>query len=783
MEQANIEGPYIGLEPYTEKEAAFFFGRDKDSRLIIANLFAAKLTLLYGASGVGKTSALCAGVINQLRQRNDLLVIFFNTWQIDPLGALKDAVIDAASNITGESSPLLDSASLAEYLTTSVSRLRRRLMLIFDQFEEYFLYHPRGDAFAAEFSEAVTRADIPVSFLISIREDALAKLDHFEGRIPCLFDNYLRLEHLNRSAAKDAIEKPLDYYNKQFPSKRVEIDQNMVNTIIDQVSTGKVGIGEVGRGRIVLSQQAETQIETPYLQLVMTRLWEEEIKERSPVFRRETLDKLKGAEGIVRRHLDDAMEKLRPHERDIAVIIFSYLVTPSGTKIALAAEDLYDLATINDPTAKLKLAQIEALLEDLSKKTNRILRPVSLPVSASWSAGAIRGRFRGTGQLDQTRYEIYHDALTKPILDWRTRYLQEQAAVKGGRRAKWLWILAVIVALAAGILFGVMSYRYNWGGVRVKYLAGKNANSMDVVDWLTKEKGGEIVYDNFDSLGTKKALMALSFAYELDSDKAKAELRTILNEIKRLTSPQGVPIKLLENSLNILEEIYRQIPDSAIQVVANTLKARVIFAKLNDQVKLATVSDTTLLRGFQNFLRAYPQYIDSVKQKVDNLQKSVARFNRQLAMQTSDTLTINKKLVSWQDFARLQRASPEKSHANRQIQLLDSLKSNLASIVAEDDFVTCRNVADRVPQGISERFSPGSVWAWARVRAPRAEKVTFKWYTRTELYHAQRYVVQQATSYRVYTAKSYSTEQAGRNEVRLYNSQNILIGRRVFYIR
>ena len=53
-----------------------------------------------------------------------------------------------------------------------------------------FLYHPQDDAFAQEFPTAVMQADAPVSFLIAIREDALAKLDRFEGRIPILFDNY-----------------------------------------------------------------------------------------------------------------------------------------------------------------------------------------------------------------------------------------------------------------------------------------------------------------------------------------------------------------------------------------------------------------------------------------------------------------------------------------------------------------------------------------------------------------------------------------------------------------
>jgi hypothetical protein len=47
--------PYRGLMPYTEDDAELFFGRDRDTRLIIDNLKAYRITVLYGPSGVGKS--------------------------------------------------------------------------------------------------------------------------------------------------------------------------------------------------------------------------------------------------------------------------------------------------------------------------------------------------------------------------------------------------------------------------------------------------------------------------------------------------------------------------------------------------------------------------------------------------------------------------------------------------------------------------------------------------------------------------------------------------------
>jgi putative ribosome biogenesis GTPase RsgA len=58
--------PYKGIVPYGEADAAYFFGRQTEQEIITANLLASRLTLFYGASGVGKTSVLRAGVAHRL---------------------------------------------------------------------------------------------------------------------------------------------------------------------------------------------------------------------------------------------------------------------------------------------------------------------------------------------------------------------------------------------------------------------------------------------------------------------------------------------------------------------------------------------------------------------------------------------------------------------------------------------------------------------------------------------------------------------------------------------
>ena len=78
-----ILDPYIGLRPYTDSDddRARFFGREQDQEIIIANLYAASLTVFYGASGVGKSSVLLAGVVPELRQTPRFACVVFRTWQ------------------------------------------------------------------------------------------------------------------------------------------------------------------------------------------------------------------------------------------------------------------------------------------------------------------------------------------------------------------------------------------------------------------------------------------------------------------------------------------------------------------------------------------------------------------------------------------------------------------------------------------------------------------------------------------------------------------------------
>jgi WD40 repeat protein len=417
--------PYKGLAAFEDSEldASFFFGRDREQGVVTANLTAARLTLLYGLSGVGKSSILRAGVVRRLRALpGPLAVVVFDGWRDDPGRRLREEVAATAG---------VDPAgSLADTLQAACARLGGELYVILDGAEEYFVYHAEEDepgTFAADFPDAVLRPRLPAYFLLSLREDALAALDRFKTRIPSLYANSLRLEHLDRVAAREAINGPLDRYNRMTPETPVAIEPELVGAVLDQVATGKVDLGR-GRG-VVDGSSSAGQVETPYLSLVMERLWQAEQSAGSRVLRLSTLIALGGAEQIVRDHLDDALELLPAESQEAAAEMFNHLVTPSGTKIAHSVSDLAEYASVRE-------GELEPVLQTLA--TERILRPVA-------------------GNGGSGRYEIVHDVLANAVLAWRsayatTRALEAERAASHKRVRRLLVVVVVALVLLAAMV-------------------------------------------------------------------------------------------------------------------------------------------------------------------------------------------------------------------------------------------------------------------------------------------------------------------------------------------
>jgi hypothetical protein len=426
MNEPQFERLFKGLDFYSEKDELLFFGRENEAEVIGENLCAYRLTVLYGPGGVGKSSVLQAGVMPALRRASDERVrrklrpyvpVYFRSWSDKPLQALVSTIMGAARG-EQQSDPVQTGTLPAGTLAKAVEACSRsgEVLLILDQFEEYFIQHAgeQGEmTFAQQFPLIADSDALGVKVLISIREDMLFGLDRFKGSIRNLFGNRIRLDRLDRKSGERAIRGPIERYSAdQGIPESDTMEDALVQVVLDDVQEKekeKEGVlVDLPDGEAASDEPLTRKISAPYLQLVMDALCKAETERGSTKLRLGTLQELGGAKAIAKSHVESRMANLRPAERDAAATLFHYLVSPSGAKRTYSFGDLRDQIDLN-------ASELAALLRMLVDA--RILR------AAGHEAGA---------SDDQAHeiYGIFHDILAEPIQQWRQKELT--AAVKKG---------------------------------------------------------------------------------------------------------------------------------------------------------------------------------------------------------------------------------------------------------------------------------------------------------------------------------------------------------------
>jgi WD40 repeat protein len=404
--------PYVGLDPFEAAHASYFFGRSQDSRIIADHVRARPVTVLYGPSGVGKTSVLNVGLPASLSRGRDWIIAPMREWQ-DP-ERLEHIAIDAVlGTLPNPPRRPVERLALAPFLTWVVRATGRPLLLILDQFEEYFLYRDRERMRELEMAmgDLIARRDLPLHVLVALREDSLYQLDELRRFVPGVLDTTLKLSHLSDRAVEEAIRDPIEEYNRDYRKGdiKIAVEDRLVTTLIRQLKEAEVGLG-LGNTASV----EDRPIELSYLQLALTKLWIAEGGPKATALRETTLideTRLGGVPRLVRDHVKTVMEKLPTEEQCLCAKIFDRLVTGIGSKIAypteaLAADD------VAGPDASQ--ARVEAVLRKLTPKDSRIVRPVT--------TNGLPG------------FEIFHDVLGLPVLEWKRTFQDEV------RRGFRLWL-------------------------------------------------------------------------------------------------------------------------------------------------------------------------------------------------------------------------------------------------------------------------------------------------------------------------------------------------------
>ena len=399
------QSPYKGLASFEDSalDALLFFGREREVAAVAANVLANRLTVLYGPSGVGKSSLLGAGVARRLRELSGAPVVVHDTWAEDPAARLI-ASVHAECGELGATAGLVDTVAAA-------AQQSGELHLLLDNFEEYILYHGLEGPLSATLPELLRRPGLRVNVLLALRDDALAELDEFAGRIPELFSNLLRLDRLDREAGRAAILGPLARYS-ELAGEQFTAEDALVEAVLDEAST-------------------DSGVEAPYLQLVLERLWEREQESGSRELRLSTLRAIGGARAVVREHVRGALNALPLVEQEAAARVVRQLVTPSGRKVSHEPSDLAEYADVDD-------AELRRLLERLGRE--RIVRGVNGMQGAP------------------TRYEIFHDVLGPPILAWQAEHQLQAERIRARLQRRRLRVIIAASLVALAVVAAIAAY-------------------------------------------------------------------------------------------------------------------------------------------------------------------------------------------------------------------------------------------------------------------------------------------------------------------------------------
>jgi uncharacterized delta-60 repeat protein len=159
--------PYRGLEPFTEDDAEFFFGRERVVEHLLERLRQEpRFLAVLGPSGSGKSSLVQAGLIPRLRRgavpRSDRWAFIVIRPGKNPLAELE------AAGLSGASQGLVEAVWNWQHLHPEAERLT----LVMDQFEELLVDCPEETRreFVAQLA-ALLDSSLPVTVILVIRDD------------------------------------------------------------------------------------------------------------------------------------------------------------------------------------------------------------------------------------------------------------------------------------------------------------------------------------------------------------------------------------------------------------------------------------------------------------------------------------------------------------------------------------------------------------------------------------------------------------------------------------
>lgn len=399
--------PYKFLDYYTEHDQGLFFGREEEIENICSRILARRSFLLYGRSGVGKSSILRAGVIPRLLDQGHRTCIIRSF--TDPLQHMQGMVRRIVTgNGAGGFDP--DGVSLRELLHRNWSGSSSRIVVMLDQFEEFFLLlDERGrEAFVEELGVIMEDDALPLQFVFVMREDMLAEMSRLKPAVPDIFHHEYRLGRLTSAQAAQAITGPAWRVGCRF-------EDTLVDRLLEDLSD-------------------EDSVDPPHLQIVCDTLYDQ--RNTRNLITESAYDQLGGASQILADYLARVLRRFSAADLSVVQQVLLTLVSADERLIVVREAELAARIQTGDRNDADALGTLLGELVDarIVRRRNQegegwleLAHECMIPEVSRWLTNSVYEAKQARSLLERSveNFRTYQLIMDRESLDLLAPYLEE----------------------------------------------------------------------------------------------------------------------------------------------------------------------------------------------------------------------------------------------------------------------------------------------------------------------------------------------------------------------
>ncbi|MCU0497954.1 MAG: protein kinase [Anaerolineae bacterium] len=309
-----LVNPYKGLRAFFEADAQDFFGREKMIERLYRRMLEpgaeARLLVVVGPSGSGKSSVVRAGLLPALRENLPKWFIASMTPSAKPFAQLAEAIASVASHETPDLTLQLKSGveGIHQALQVALGAGKHQLVLLIDQFEELF----------TQVQEESERQRFIDSLLFALQAE----------------NSRLRVILTLRA---DFYDRPLLYANfSEWISKRTEVVSPLAGDELERAivkPAERVGLTiEDGLVSEIITEVSKEPGVLPLLQFALTELYNQSLSknpdQEDPMLTIKAYHVSGGVTGAMTRRAETLFEQMNDDVKLITERLFLRLVTP-----------------------------------------------------------------------------------------------------------------------------------------------------------------------------------------------------------------------------------------------------------------------------------------------------------------------------------------------------------------------------------------------------------------------------------------------------------------------